>query len=92
MVGGAVCAGCMLTLFPSEGKPGVLPVPPFLALPFSEINSTCGAAALLGLVSDFLLAQDVIERVKLLPWDYILQVQSCVCLSPDTCNAHTCIV
>lgn len=69
MLGGAVCAGCMLALFPSEGKPGVLPVPPFLALPFLELNSTCGAAALLGLVSDFLLAQDVIDRVKLLPWD-----------------------
>ena len=69
MPGGAVCAGCVLTLFPSEGKPGVLPSPPFLALLFLEINSTCGAVALLGQVSDFLLGQDVIDGVKLLPWD-----------------------
>lgn len=66
--GGPVSAGCILTLSPSEGKPGNLPAPPFLALSFLEINSTCGAISLLWQVSDFFLGQDVIYLVKIFLW------------------------
>jgi len=61
MLGGVVCADCMLTLLPSEGKPEVLPAPPFLAVLFLEINFMCAAVALLGQVFDLLLGQDVIS-------------------------------
>lgn len=67
VLGGALYADCLLTFFPSKGKPGMLPALLISALLFFALNFTSGAIALLFQVSDFLLGQDVIDEVKLLP-------------------------
>lgn len=48
---------------------GILPAPLISALYFLELNFIYGAIANLFQVSAFLLGQDVVDEVKLLPWD-----------------------